>query len=143
MQPFLQVQGRLEDLHPVLTISFSGQIPVFTGNEISFRNFGKFRRISVNFGRNLLNFEFENEIFRKIPKFRIPVTSGNEKFPEISLKLLTLARREADENLRQCGPTRPNVRERTKNPYKMTYIQPSWTDLMTSKIFQSVNMHIL
>ena len=69
-----------------LTISFSGQILVFTGNEISFRNFGKFRRISMNFGRNLLNFEFENEIFRKIPKFRIPVTSGNGKFSEISAK---------------------------------------------------------
>ena len=77
-------------LFPGLTISFSGQIPVFTGNEISFRNFGKFRGISVNFGRNLLNFEFENEIFRKIPKFRIPVTSGNEKISEISPKLLTL-----------------------------------------------------
>ena len=58
---------------PGFSFSFSGQIPVFTGNEISFRNFGKFRsEISVNFGRNLLNFEFENEIFRKIPKFRIP-----------------------------------------------------------------------
>jgi len=44
----------------------------------------------LNFGRNLLNFEFENEIYRKIPKFRIPVTSGNEKFSEISAKLLTL-----------------------------------------------------
>ena len=62
-----------------LTISFSDEIPVFSGNEISFRNFGKFRRISVNFGRNLLNFEFENEIYRKIPKFLFPVTSGNEK----------------------------------------------------------------
>ena len=69
-----------------LTISFSGQIPVFSGNGIPFRNFGKFRRISLNFGRNLLNFEFENEIYRKIPKFRIPVTSGNEKFSEISAK---------------------------------------------------------
>ena len=71
---------------PGLTISFSGQIPVFSGNGIPFRNFGKFRRISLNFGRNLLNFEFENEIYRKIPKFRIPVTSGNEKFSEISAK---------------------------------------------------------
>ena len=69
-----------------LTISFSGQIPVFSGNGIPFRNFGKFRRISLNFGRNLLNFEFENEIYRKIPKFRIPVTSGNEKISEISAK---------------------------------------------------------
>ena len=69
-----------------LTISFSGQIPVFSGNGIPFRNFGKFRRISLSFGRNLLNFEFENEIYRKIPKFRIPVTSGNEKFSEISAK---------------------------------------------------------
>jgi len=42
-------------------------------------NFGEFRRISVDFGRNLLNFEFWNEIYRKIPKFRIPVTSENEK----------------------------------------------------------------
>ena len=50
------------------------------------KNFPKFRRISLNFGRNLLNFEFENEIYRKIPKFRIPVTSGNEKFSEISAK---------------------------------------------------------
>ena len=32
-----------------LTISFSGQIPVFTGNEISFRNFGKFRSKFVEF----------------------------------------------------------------------------------------------
>ena len=63
---------------------------MFSGNGIPFRNFGKFRRISLNFGRNLLNFEFENEIYRKIPKFRIPVTSGNEKFSEISPKLLTL-----------------------------------------------------
>ena len=53
-----------------LTISFSLQIPVFSGNEISFRNFGKFRsEISVNFGRFFLNFEFSNEIFRKIPIF--------------------------------------------------------------------------
>ena len=43
---------------PGLTISFSGQISVFSGNGIPFRNFGKFRRISLNFGRNLLNFEF-------------------------------------------------------------------------------------
>jgi len=41
-----------------LTISFSLQIPVFSGNEIS-----------VNFGRIFLNFEFSNEIFRKIPIF--------------------------------------------------------------------------
>ena len=90
-------------------------------------------------------FQIQNEKYRNIPKFLFSVTSRNEKFSEISSKLLTLARREADENLRQCGPTRPNVRERTKNrPYKIrTYIQPSWTDLMTSKIFQSVNMHIL
>ena len=47
-----------------LTISFSGQIPVFSGNGIPFRNFDKFRRISLNFGRNLLNFEFENEKYR-------------------------------------------------------------------------------
>ena len=40
------------------SFSFSGQIPVFTGNGIPFRNFGEFRRISVDFGRNLLNFEF-------------------------------------------------------------------------------------
>ena len=40
----------------------------------------------MNFGRNLLNFEFWNEIYRKIPKFRIPVTSGNEKKTEISAK---------------------------------------------------------
>ena len=64
---------------PGLTISFSGQIPLFSGNGIPFRNFGKFRRI-------LLNFEFENEKYRKIPKFRIPVTSGNRKKPEISAK---------------------------------------------------------
>ena len=31
---------------PGLTISFSDEIPVFSGNEISFRNFGKFRWIS-------------------------------------------------------------------------------------------------
>ena len=59
---------------------------MFSGNGIPFRNFGKFRPISLNFGRNLLNFEFENEIYRKIPKFRIPVISGNEKFSEISAK---------------------------------------------------------
>ena len=69
-----------------LTISFSDEIPVFSGNEISFRNFGKFRRISLDFGRNLLKFEFKNEIYRKIPKFRIPVTSENEKISEISAK---------------------------------------------------------
>jgi len=40
------------------TISFSGRIPVIGGNGIPFRNFGEFRRISVDFGRNLLNFEF-------------------------------------------------------------------------------------
>ena len=34
------------------------EIPVFTENEISFRNFGKFWWISVDFGRNLLNFKF-------------------------------------------------------------------------------------
>ena len=39
----------------------------------------------MNFGRNLLNFEFENEIYRKIPKFFFPVTNGNEK-TEISAK---------------------------------------------------------
>ena len=43
---------------PGLTISFSGEIPVIGGNGILFRNFGEFRRISVDFGRNLLNFEF-------------------------------------------------------------------------------------
>ena len=69
-----------------LTISFSLQIPVFSGNEISFRNFGKFRRISVNFGRIFLNFEFSNEIFRKIPIFFFPVTSENEIFRRISVK---------------------------------------------------------
>ena len=68
------------------TVSFSGEIPLLGGNGIPFRNFGEFRRISVDFGRNLLNFEFENEIYRKIPKFRIPVTSGNGKFSEISAK---------------------------------------------------------
>ena len=66
-------------MHPGLTISFFGQIPVFSGNGIPFRNFGKFRRISLNFGRNLLNFEFENEIYRKIPKFLFPVNSEKEK----------------------------------------------------------------
>ena len=74
------------DPGPGFTVSFSGEIPLLGGNGIPFRNFGEFRRISVDFGRNLLNFEFENEIFRKIPKFRIPVTSGNGKFSEISAK---------------------------------------------------------
>ena len=71
---------------PRLTISFSLQIPVFSGNEISFRNFGKFRQISVNFDRFFLNFEFSNEIFRKIPNFFFPVTSENEIFRRISAK---------------------------------------------------------
>ena len=66
-----------------LTISFSLQIPVFSGNEISER---KFRQISVNFGRIFLNFKFSNEIFRKIPKFFFPITSENEIFRRISAK---------------------------------------------------------
>ena len=65
----LHASGVADESQAGLTISFSGQIPVFSGNGIPFRNFGKFRRISLNFGRNLLNFEFENEIYRKIPKF--------------------------------------------------------------------------
>ena len=39
----------LGHVQPGLTISFSGQIPVFTGNEISFRNFGEFRSKFVEF----------------------------------------------------------------------------------------------
>ena len=74
------------DYEAGLTISFSDEIPVFSGNEISFRNFGKFRRISVNFSRIFLNFEFSNEIFRKIPNFFFPVTSENEIFRRISAK---------------------------------------------------------
>jgi len=50
--------GGMGRLGPGFSFSFSGQIPVFTGNGIPFRNFGEFRRISVDFGRNLLNFEF-------------------------------------------------------------------------------------
>ena len=42
------------------------------------------------FGRNFLNFEFSNEIFRKIPKFFSPVTSENEIFRRISAKFQTL-----------------------------------------------------
>ena len=76
----------LDDDDAGLTISFSGEIPVIGGNGIPFRNFGKFRRISVDFERNLLNFEFENKIYQKIPKFRIPVTGGNRKKIEISPK---------------------------------------------------------
>jgi len=45
-------------VEPGFTISFFGRIPVIGGNGIPFRNFGEFRRISVDFGRNLLNFEF-------------------------------------------------------------------------------------
>jgi len=44
----------------------------------------------VNFGRIFLNFEFSNEIFRKIPKFFFPVTSENEIFRRISPKFQTL-----------------------------------------------------
>jgi len=59
---------------------------VIGGIGISFRNFGGFRRISVNSIRNFLNFEFQTEIFRKIPKFFFPVTSENEIFRRISAK---------------------------------------------------------
>ena len=69
-----------------LTFSFFFRIPVMGGNEISERNFGGFRRISVNSIRNFLNFEFQTEIFRKIPKFFFPVTSENEIFRRISAK---------------------------------------------------------
>ena len=37
------VLGRSSVLPTGLTISFSDEIPVFSGNEISFRNFGGFR----------------------------------------------------------------------------------------------------
>ena len=63
-----------------LTISFFGEIPVIGGNGIPFRNSGEFRRISVNFGRIFLNFEFSKRNFPKIPKYFFPVLSGNEKF---------------------------------------------------------------
>ena len=73
-------------LLPGLTISFSGEIPVIGGNGIPFRNFGDFRRISVNFGRFFLNFEFSKQNFPKIPKYFFPVPSGNEKFRRNSAK---------------------------------------------------------
>ena len=69
-----------------LSISFSGEIPVIDGNGIPFRNFGDFWRISVNFGRFFLNFEFSKRNFPKIPKHFFPVPSGNEKFRRNSAK---------------------------------------------------------
>ena len=50
----------------------------------------------MNFGRIFLNFEFSNEIFRKIPNFFSPVTSENEIFRRISAKF----RR----NFKPCSP---------------------------------------
>ena len=47
-----------------LTISFSLQIPVFSGNEISFRNFGKFRWLLAEiFWIFKRNFPKNTEIF--------------------------------------------------------------------------------
>ena len=85
--PLLPAEPRLIQMRaakphgsPGLTISFSGEIPVIGGNGIPFRNSGEFRRISVNFGRIFLNFEFSKRNFPKIPKYFFPVPSGNGKF---------------------------------------------------------------
>ena len=68
-------------LQPGLTISFSGEIPVIGGNGIPFRNFGEFRRISVNFGRFFFN--FQNEIFRKYRNIFSRYRAETKNFAEI------------------------------------------------------------
>ena len=67
---------------PGLTILFSLQIPVFSGNKISFRNFGKFRRILAEIFW-ILNFQTK---FSENTEFFFPVTSENENFCRISAK---------------------------------------------------------